>query len=316
VKGAYYNEIDPYAAQWLRNLIAAGHIAAGDVDERSIVDVRADDLRGYVQCHFFAGIGVWSYALRLAGWPDDEPVWSGSCPCQPFSSAGQGKGHEDQRHLWPAWYGLIRESRPDAFFGEQVADGDGYAWLDDVGHDVESIGYAIGALCPTACGVGAPHERQRLYFVGHPIGAGSQGRDRPGHLELHRATEQVRPASPAGLARRLEHAYSTEQDERAPGGEQPLRDERTASAGTVEQPESEQAWISRLARQQRATGGFWADAEWVYCGDDSLRPVEPGTFPMANGIASRMDKVRAYGNAIVAPVAAEFIRAYREQRSG
>lgn len=52
---AYYNEIDPYAAQWLRNLIADGHIAAGDVDERDIRDVKPEDLRGYTQCHFFAG---------------------------------------------------------------------------------------------------------------------------------------------------------------------------------------------------------------------------------------------------------------------
>jgi len=59
---AYYNENDPTAAQWLRNLIAAGLIAPGDVDERSITDVRPADLRGYAQCHFFAGIGVWSRA--------------------------------------------------------------------------------------------------------------------------------------------------------------------------------------------------------------------------------------------------------------
>ena len=64
--GSYYNEIDPFAAQMLRNLIKAGHIAPGDVDERSIEDVRPDDLRGYAQCHFFAGVGVWSYALRRA----------------------------------------------------------------------------------------------------------------------------------------------------------------------------------------------------------------------------------------------------------
>ena len=88
---AYYNEIDPYAAQWLRNLISSGHIAAGDVDERSIVEVRPDDLRGYTQCHFFAGIGVLSHALRLAGWSDDRPVlvWTASLPCQPFSAAGK-----------------------------------------------------------------------------------------------------------------------------------------------------------------------------------------------------------------------------------
>lgn len=185
MKGAYYNEIDPYAAQWLRNLIAAGHIAPGEVDERSILDVRADELRGFTQCHFFAGIGVWSYALRRAGWPDDRPVWTGSCPCQPFSVAGKGEGHADERHLWPAWFGLIGESRPVRIFGEQVADGDGYAWLDDVGHDLESIDYALGAVCSAACGFGAPCERQRTYFVADADQdgreQGSEGRPTLGH---------------------------------------------------------------------------------------------------------------------------------------
>ena len=89
---AYYNEFDPFAAAWLRGLIKTGQIAAGDVDERSITEVTADDVRGYTQCHFFAGIGGWSYALRLAGWPDTRPVWTGSCPCQPFSHAGKSGG--------------------------------------------------------------------------------------------------------------------------------------------------------------------------------------------------------------------------------
>lgn len=89
---AYYNEIDRGAAAWLRELIGAGLIADGDVDERSIADVKPGDLRGYTQCHFFAGIGGWSLALRLAGWDDARPVWTGSCPCQPFSCAGRHKG--------------------------------------------------------------------------------------------------------------------------------------------------------------------------------------------------------------------------------
>lgn len=169
---AYYNEIDPYAAQWLRNLIAAGHIAKGEVDERSIADVRADDLRGFTQCHFFAGIGVWSHALRKAGWADDKALWTGSCPCQPFSVAGKGAGEADERHLWPAWFNLIRECRPVALFGEQVDAAIRHGWLDAVQADMEGIGYAVGATVFPAAGVGAPHGRHRLYFVADANEAG------------------------------------------------------------------------------------------------------------------------------------------------
>src|SRR5690606_110758 len=138
-KGAYYNENDAFAAEWLRRLIASGLIAPGEVDERSIEDVRPDDLRGFTQCHFFAGIGGWSYALRLAGWPDDRPVWTGSPPCQPFSSAGKKKGEADDRHLWPAWFRLIKAVRPGIIFGEQVASKLGREWLHRVRFDLEHV---------------------------------------------------------------------------------------------------------------------------------------------------------------------------------
>ena len=142
---AYYNELDPFAAAWLRELIKAGHIAPGEVDERSIEDVQPGELKGYTQCHFFAGIGVWSHAIRSAGWADDSPVWTGSCPCQGFSASGKRGGFSDKRHLWPAWFRLIAECRPHTIFGEQVASKDGLAWLDVVSADLEGAGYAIGA---------------------------------------------------------------------------------------------------------------------------------------------------------------------------
>ena len=161
----YYNEYDRSAAAWLRELITEGLIAPGVVDERSIKDVSPNDLRGFDQCHFFAGIGGWSRALRLAGWPDDKPVWTGSCPCQSFSNAGARRGFDDPRHLWPEFFPLIKECRPPTLFGEQVAGAIGFGWLDQVAGDLESADYAVGAaVFPAAC-VGAPHERDRLYFV-------------------------------------------------------------------------------------------------------------------------------------------------------
>lgn len=171
---AYYNDDDPFVCAWLRELIKAGLIAPGEVDERSIEDVQADDLRGFTQCHFFAGIGVWSYALRAAGWPDDLECWTGSCPCQSFSASGKGEGFSDKRHLWPAWFRLISERCPHTIFGEQVASKDGLAWLDVVSADLEGKGYAIGATDLCAAGFGAPHIRQRLYFVAHAAGVRHQ----------------------------------------------------------------------------------------------------------------------------------------------
>jgi DNA (cytosine-5)-methyltransferase 1 len=162
----YYNEFDPYAAQWLRNLIDAGHIARGEVDTRSIKDVRASDLTGFVQCHFFAGLGGWSHALRLAGWPEDRPVWTGSCPCQPFSAAGAQKGTADDRHLWPVWFNLIRECRPDVIFGEQVEAAINHGWLDLVQSDLEGEGYACGAVGIPAGGASGRRTLDKdLWFV-------------------------------------------------------------------------------------------------------------------------------------------------------
>jgi len=208
VSGAYYNEHDPQSAAWLRALILAGEIAEGDVDERSVADVRADDLRGYCQLHFFAGIGGFSRALRLAGWPDELPIVTGSCPCQSFSAAGGGAGFDDPRHLWPAWFRLIRELRPATVIGEQVEAAIGFGWLDLVFGDLESEGYACGAAVLGACSVGAPHIRKRLYWVADHT---EQGRAR------RRAGEAVRGAVEPGRRGAVGGVADAEHAKRRPG---------------------------------------------------------------------------------------------------
>lgn len=191
----YYNEISAHAAGWLRNLISARLIPAGDVDERDIRLVQADDLRGYDQCHFFAGLGGWAYAARLAGWPDDRPLWSGSCPCQPWSIAGPGAGAKDDRHLWPDWFRLIRAARPAVVVGEQVADAAGRGWLDEVAGNMEGDNYAFRPIILPAVACGAFHRRDRIWFVADTRGAGLSGAEQPERHQSIEAAADIRKAT-------------------------------------------------------------------------------------------------------------------------
>ena len=274
---AYYNENDPFAAAWLRNLIDAKLIAAGDVDERSIVDVKSDDLKSYDQIHLFAGIGGWSYALRLAGWPDSRPVWTGSCPCQPLSSAGQRKGHADERHLWPAFYNLVSECHPATVFGEQVASKDGREWLAGVRADLEGLGYAVGAADLCAASVGAPHRRQRLWWVADANGTREN-------------------AGASSWQQSIRNCYSA----------------RSKATRIAERDGLEGS--SRCEEARQALAAPWAASAAVVCngGERKRIPLEPGLFPLVDGVSNRMDRVRAAGNAIVPQVAAAFVKAAME----
>lgn len=320
---AYYNEIDPYAAQWLRNLIAAGHIAPGDVDERSIEDVKPDDLRNYTQCHFFAGIGVWSYALRNAGWPDDKPVWTGSCPCQPFSAAGKGDGFADERHLWPHFHWLISECRPQHVFGEQVASGNANAWFDLVQADVEAMGYAFGLVPFPSAGVGAPHIRDRAYWVANS----NDDRQQPSARRScggECATERNDDRR-CGEACRLSDTAGDRQQFWGSSTEAKKGWETRSAVGRKLSQRSEGCALSDIQRpaihridaaNPEATNGFWRDADWLLCRDEKWRPVRPGSFPLVNGATARVGRLRAYGNAINAEAAKVFIAAYLESQHG
>lgn len=275
----YYNENDPFCVEWLRKLIDFDMIADGIVDFRDIKHVKPGDLNDFDQCHFFAGIGTWSYALRLAGWPDDKPVWTGSCPCQPFSAAGQRKGFKDDRHLWPEWFRLIRERRPVTIFGEQV--GSALSWLDLVSRDLENEDYAIGSAIMGAHSVGAPHIRQRIYWVAES------------RCEKRTSLSSARSSKHGGVV------------ESGSSGRQ-WRQEATSRYDN----DREASERSQSEYGTSVTSSHWSDCDWLSCIDGKSRPVEPGTFPLAHGIANRVGLLRGYGNAIVPQQAEAFIKAY------
>ena len=330
----YYNEIDPFAAQWLKNLCEKNLITSGNIDERSIKEVKGEELNGVIRSHFFAGIGGWDLALAIAGWPKDRQVWTGSCPCQPFSVAGRGGGVNDERHLWPEFFRLISECRPYTIFGEQVAGKAGLSWLDGVFADLEGNGYTCGVSVIGAHSVGAPHMRKRIYWVANSYG-GNVGKRKENEWE----TESARRASPSRLAENTDsQRWGGRRD-----GDSPRDDGQVQAAGLRA--------VGELAnnnnKRQQGEGcpeqgggsesllscrrGPWDDYRIIQCKDGKSRRTGSRVFPLAYGFPrgvgtggswrkglarsashTRKGMLKGSGNAIVPELAAQFISAYMD----
>lgn len=333
----YYNEFDRKKAAWLRNLIEEGLIADGIVDERSITEVEPDDLAGFSQHHFFAGIGLWSLCLRRAGWPDDRPVWTGSCPCGPFSEAGKGLGFDDPRHLWPEWFRLIRERRPDVVFGEQSANA--VEWIDLVSSDLEGISYAIGTPDIPAAGFGGAHKRQRFGFVadtdntkwwsdrapwhdghwpqtGRVQGPGDLGNGGTGLILGDAGSDGLQSVgSYHGQVRGLQEAQRQPEHGAALSG-------GPSQAGGMGDPfasrlsDAELGIVRRPGRSIEGGATFQpgrssgAGLDWLFCRDSSWRPVESGTCPLVDESPERMGRLRGFGDGIDTKAFENLIGAY------
>lgn len=339
----YYNEFDPKAAAWLRQLIIDGVIPNGHVDDRSITEVDAKDLEGYTQCHFFAGIGGWSQALKLAGWSSDRPVWTASLPCQPFSTAGKQLGQKDERHLWPVFFTLVEKLRPERIFGEQVARAIGFDWLDGIQADLEKENYTTGAGVLGAHSIGAPHIRQRLYWVA------ARGL---GDAELHgHAADQIGRSVGAsqvegglqqseGSGSHKERVEYPEDNGHEREGAFPESQRRGSNelgergnAITVADPTIPRLEGAAGESIQGDGGRFTVTRQhFILCRDGKARRTEPSIQPLVNvlprGVVygsdpvtseyanatgeARAVRLKGYGNAIVPELAAEFITAFEE----
>lgn len=339
---AYYNEIDPYCAQWLRNLIAKNLIAPGVVDERSILDVKPYELEPYTQCHFFAGIGGWSYALRLAGVADHREIWTGSCPCQPFSTAGRRRGFDDERHLWPYWRYLIAQRRPPTIFGEQVASA--ADWLRLVRSDLEALDYAVGAVPIEAASAGADHLRDRFWFMAYhtrqQVGAAGQSRERSDVAHSSSSTRLQERERDGGIQRETLGAQPR-QDVANAGAARDMGDANFFERwfgnqqSAWQQPEQQRDQTPRFVGNGSCPGGgrnggtvFGTQAQgsgerldigrqsdepepsgWIIGADGKARRVKSGIRLLVDGFPNRVGLLRGFGNAIDPRPAAQFIKA-------
>lgn len=181
IRPAYYNEIDGFCCGALKRNIERGWLPPGDIDTRDIREVQPEDLRGYGQVHLFAGIGGFGLAARLAGWPDERPLWTGGYPCQPFSVAGLQAGISDDRYLWPEVARLLEgaSERPPWCLFENV-DGHTALGLDRTLFDLETLEYAGRPFWIPACAVKAPHERMRVWIVARDLADAERAERRTG----------------------------------------------------------------------------------------------------------------------------------------
>jgi len=319
----FYNEWDPYAAQWLQNLMQAGLIPQGQVDTCDICTLDIAKLTGHTQHHFFAGIGGWPYALALAGWPTTRPIWSASCPCQPFSGAGQRRGTADERHLWPAFFRLVQECRPECIVGEQVASAIGHGWLDGIRRDLEAEGYAVGSVVLGAHSVGAPHIRQRLYWVAESGDQRLQGRQSGANSE--RATCSIRVSPPRdGNAGGVVQSKSRHGRSLFSSQWEALPTTRPASEadrlGDALSNRAQRTGAAQCVSDAASEADFWNNWDIIPSRDGKARRLKPGLEPLVDGVpfrladgrtsegVSRQQVLKGIGNAIVPQVGAAFIR--------
>jgi len=203
---------------------------------------------------------------------DTIDIITGGYPCQPFSVAGKQKGTEDKRHLWPEYFRLVKECRPTWVIGENVS-GHIKLGLDQVIEDLESEGYATRTFSISASSIGANHQRERIWIIAN---SNSNG--------LFKDNSNIRPQSTESIGKdfgsirkdipREQHMANTNS-----GSEETLNQERILGEQNTEGE-----------TERYPDGSLQVHGQWNF---------EPNVGRVADGIPSRVDRLKSLGNSLV-----------------
>lgn len=228
--------------------------------------------------------------FRATAYAGGLDILTGGFPCQPYSLAGQRKGKDDERHLWPEMLRIVRECAPRYVVGENVrglVGWNGGLVFEEVCADLESEGYEVQPFVLPACGVGAPHRRDRVWFVAHANHKGGSNR----HGQVQRTHGEVR--------------------QRDNGAKSCYADVNFAS-NSVRRGER-QNYRHRESGQpnEKSKDTNWKDFPTVpfVCGGDDGLPEQLDGITL---LKWRRESIKAYGNAIVPQVAYQIFKAIEQ----
>lgn len=166
----------------------------------------------------FPNIPIEEDIKDVKGKEGDADVIVGGFPCQPMSVAGKRKGTGDDRYLWPEMFRLIKEIKPEFIIGENVQGiiniQDGMV-LRQVQDDLESEGFEVQCFLIPASGIGAWHQRYRVWIVGHSEHNGSltskiERRNTETTTRTQEGTNTTREPERASRSRNNENVSNTE----------------------------------------------------------------------------------------------------------
>jgi DNA (cytosine-5)-methyltransferase 1 len=220
-------------------------------------------------------------------------ILTGGFPCQPYSNAGQRKGKEDERHLWPQMLRAIQEIKPKYIVGENVfglLNWNGGMVFDEVHSDLESAGYEVQAVVIPAAAVNAPHGRDRVWFVATNTQFKSEGSDGGTNDETQRNIRRGNEGDVLGTLRSDGDASDTNTTRLHKQYFSSEPNEKRSCSGSSH----ERGNFTRFPTQSPICGG-----------DDGL-PTELDGITFSKW---RNESIKAYGNAIVPQVAYEIFKA-------